>query len=196
MRLIDSDGYGVELTIAGYQFPDHIDPRIRYSWLVIAGTANCPEGNWTFRWQALSLDDTVELADWLGRIATEAGPSGEGVAGPSGEGVAGPSGEGVAGPSGEGVAEPSSAAVVGPARLTFTEPNLSLTATRSGGEVELAIGLDLEFSPPWDRRAAAGSPFIVTTRLPPADIATAAKDLGAEVDSYLPPGGRLLGRAR
>ncbi|MGW5388055.1 WapI family immunity protein [Nocardia sp. NPDC003963] len=164
MRLIDSDGYGVELTIAGYQFPDHIDPRIRYSWLVIAGTANCPEGNWSFRWQALSLDDTVDLADWLRRIAAEAGPSG--------------------------------APIDGPARLAFTEPNLGFTATRAGGEIELAIGLDLEFSPPWNRRATAGSPFVVTARLSPADIATAAKDLGAEVDSYLPPGGRPLGRPR
>ncbi|MGW4070771.1 WapI family immunity protein [Nocardia grenadensis] len=164
MRLIDSDGYGVELSVAGYQFPDHIDPRIRYSWLVIAGTANCPDGNWSFRWQALSLDDTVELADWLGRIAAEA--------------------------------EPAGASTDGPARLAFTEPDLSFTATRTGSAIELRIGLDLEFSPPWDRRATAGSPYIVTARLAAADIATAAKDLGAEVDSYLPPGGSLLGRAR
>ncbi|MET8800680.1 hypothetical protein ABZV91_30370 [Nocardia sp. NPDC004568] len=164
MRLIDSDGYGVELSVAGYQFPDHIDPRIRYSWLVIAGTANSPDGNWFFRWQALSLDDTIELADWLRRIAAEAQPGGT----------------------------PAD----GPARLAFTEPNLSFTATRAGSEIELRIGLDLEFSPPWDRRAAAGSPYIVTARLSAADIATAAKDLGAEVDSYLPPGGSLIGRPR
>lgn len=162
MRLIDSDGYGVELSVAGYQFPDHIDPRIRYGWLVIAGTANCPAGNWSFRWQALTLDESVELADWLKRVAAEAEPDGEPAA--------------------------------GPARLTFTEPNLGLTATRSGGAVELAIALDLEFSPPWDRRNDGDSPFVVTARLAPADIATAAKDLGAEVDGYLPPGGRLPGR--
>lgn len=154
----------MELSVAGYQFPDHIDPRIRYSWLVIAGSANCPEGNWAFRWQALSLDDAVELAGWLRRIAEEAEPGGEPVG--------------------------------GPARLAFTEPNLSFTATRTAGAIELGIGLDLEFSPPWDRRAAAGSPFVVTARLSPGDIATAAKDLGAEVESYLPPGGRLLGRVR
>lgn len=142
--------------MAGYQFPDHIDPRIRYSWLVIAGTANCPEGAWTFRWQALTLDDAVELADWLGRIAAEA--------------------------------EPADDTARGSARLDFTEPNLSFTATRTGTEVELGIGLDLEFSPPWNRRATAGRPFVVTARLAPADIATAAKEFGAEVDGYLPPG--------
>ncbi|WUI31051.1 hypothetical protein OG804_25210 [Nocardia sp. NBC_00416] len=154
----------MELSVAGYQFPDHIDPRIRYSWLVIAGAANCPEGNWSFRWQALTLDDAVELADWLRRIAAEAEPSGEPVG--------------------------------GPARLDFTEPNLSFTASRAAGAVEVEIGLDLEFSPPWNRRATAGSPFVVTARLSPADLATAAKDLGAEVDGYLPPGGPLLSRVR
>ncbi|MEU1986351.1 hypothetical protein [Nocardia sp. NPDC019395] len=164
MRLIDSDGYGVELSVAGYQFPDHIDPRIRYSWLIIAGTANCPDGNWSFRWQALTLDDAVELAEWLRRIAAEA--------------------------------EPSGGEVPGPARLVFTEPNLSFAATPVAGAVEMRIGLDLEFSPPWNRRAEAGSPVVITARLTPADIATAAKDLGTEVDAYLPPGGRLLGRAR
>ncbi|MGW0182135.1 WapI family immunity protein [Nocardia sp. NPDC003345] len=162
MRLIDSDGYGVELSVAGYQFPDHIDPRIRYGWLVIAGTANCPEGNWSFRWQALTLDESVELADWLKRIAAEAEPDGEPAA--------------------------------GPARLAFTEPNLGFTATRSGDAVELAIALNLEFSPPWDRRTDGDSPFVVTVRPAPADIATAAKELGAEVDGYLPPGGRIPGR--
>ncbi|MEU4316740.1 hypothetical protein [Nocardia sp. NPDC024068] len=162
MRLIDSDGFGVELSVAGYQFPDHIDPRIRYGWLVIAGVANCPEGNWSFRWQALTLDESVELADWLKRIAAEA--------------------------------DGDDAPVPGPARLTFSEPNLGFTATRGAGAVELAIALDLEFLPPWDRRTDEGSPFVVTARLAPADIATAAKELGAEVDGYLPPGGRLPGR--
>ncbi|WP_280423645.1 WapI family immunity protein [Nocardia carnea] len=164
MRLIDSDGYGVELTVAGYQFPDHIDPRIRYSWLIIAGTANCPEGNWSFRWQALTLDDAVELAEWLRRIAAAAEPGGD--------------------PLPE------------PARLEFTEPNLSFLAASVAGGVELRIGLDLEFSPPWNRRVTAGEPTVVTTRLGAAQLTTAAEDLGAEVGSYLPPGGRLLGRVR
>lgn len=155
MRLIDSDGYGVELSVAGYQFPDHIDPRIRYSWLVIAGTANCPEGSWAFRWQALTLDDAVELADWLRRIAADV--------------------------------ESASDTARGCARLDFTEPDLSFTATRDGSEVELGIGLDLEFSPPWDRRVTAGRPFVVTARLTPADIATAGEEFGAEVAGYLPP---------
>ena len=164
MRLIDSDGYGVELTVAGYQFPDHIDPRIRYSWLVIAGTANSPEGKWSFRWQALTLDDAVELAEWLRRIAAGAEPGGD--------------------------SPPESA------RLGFTEPNLSFAAKAAAGAVELRIGLDLEFSPPWNRRVAAGEPTVVTARLGAAELTTAAEDLGAEVGSFLPPGGRPMGRVR
>ena len=163
MRLIDSDGYGVELAIAGYQFPDHIDPRIRYGWLVIAGTANCPAGTWSFRWQALTLDDTAELADWLDRIAGQAQPGGAGH-------EAG--------------------------RLSFTEPNLSFTALPDGGVVELRIGLDLEFSPPWQHRTEPGEPFVVTSRLTAPDIATAAKQLRAELAGYLPPRGRIPGRPR
>ncbi|MBF6349624.1 MULTISPECIES: WapI family immunity protein [Nocardia] len=164
MRLIDSDGYGVELSVAGYQFPDHIDPRIRYSWLIIAGTAHCAEGAWTFRWQALTLDDAVELAEWLRRIAAAAEPGGD--------------------PLPE------------PARLGFTEPNLSFTATSVAGAVELRIGLDLEFSPPWNRRVTAGEPTVVPARLGAGELMTAAAALDAEVGSYLPPGGRLLGRVR
>ncbi|MFE2130931.1 WapI family immunity protein [Streptomyces amritsarensis] len=69
MRLIGSDGHGVELGVGGYQFPDAVDPRQRQSWLIVEGSAHCPQGAWSFRWQALTADDAVELARWLGRAA-------------------------------------------------------------------------------------------------------------------------------
>lgn len=62
MRLIGSDGQGVELGIVDYQFPDAADPRQRRSWLVVEGSAHCPQGTWSFRWPALTADDAVELA--------------------------------------------------------------------------------------------------------------------------------------
>ncbi|MDX3539026.1 hypothetical protein PV721_32785 [Streptomyces sp. MB09-01] len=71
MRLIGSDGYGVELGVAGYQFPEAVDPQQRQSWLVVEGSAHCPQGTWSFRWQALTADDAVELALWLGRAAAQ-----------------------------------------------------------------------------------------------------------------------------
>jgi hypothetical protein len=65
VKLIGEDGYGVELGVVDYQFPDAVDPRQRRSWLVVEGTARCPQGMWTFRWQALTCDDAVSLARWL-----------------------------------------------------------------------------------------------------------------------------------
>jgi hypothetical protein len=72
MRLIGGDGQGVELGIVDYQFPDAADPRQRRSWLVVEGTAHCPRGTWSFRWPALTADDAVELARWLGQAAARA----------------------------------------------------------------------------------------------------------------------------
>ncbi|MFF3075437.1 hypothetical protein [Kitasatospora sp. NPDC057936] len=74
MRLIGSNGHGVELGVVGYQFPDAVDPRRRQSWLVVEGSAHCPQGTWSFRWQALTADDAVELARWPGQAAAH--PSG------------------------------------------------------------------------------------------------------------------------
>jgi hypothetical protein len=81
MRLIGSDGHGVELGVVGYQFPDAVDLQQRQSWLVIEGSASCPEGTWSFRWQALTAEDAVELARWLQRSAaqpTDGGHDGSG----------------------------------------------------------------------------------------------------------------------
>lgn len=163
MKLIDCDGYGVELSVADYQFPEHTDPRIRYSWLVIAGSAYCPLGNWSFRWQALTLDDAVELGHWLRCLAERDIDAVDGHDGTAGS-----------------------------AKLTFTEPNLTFAGgRRAEGDIDLRIGLDLEFSPPWRKRTSAGDPSVVTIRLAPEAVAMAATEWTAEVDGYLPPGGRL-----
>ncbi|MCX4404438.1 MULTISPECIES: hypothetical protein [unclassified Streptomyces] len=65
MRLIDSDGHGIELRVTDYQFPDAAHMGKRRSWLIVEGTANCPQGAWTFRWQALTPEDAIALATWL-----------------------------------------------------------------------------------------------------------------------------------
>lgn len=65
MRLIDSDGNGIELRVTDYQFPDAAHMGKRRSWLIVEGTANCPQGAWTFRWQALTPEDATALATWL-----------------------------------------------------------------------------------------------------------------------------------
>lgn len=73
MRLIDCDGHGIELGVVNYQFPDDAHEGKRRSWLIIEGTAHCPQGAWTFRWQALTPEDAVVLATWLRDIARAPG---------------------------------------------------------------------------------------------------------------------------
>ncbi|WP_026402601.1 WapI family immunity protein [Actinomadura rifamycini] len=150
MRLIDASGHGVELRVTGYQFPD--DPARRYSWHMVEGSATCPEGAWTFRYPALTCDDSPHVAVWLRRAARSADAPAD------------------AGP---------------PAGLRFTEPNLTLAvAGRSSGLVTLDVGLDLEFSPPWDHRHRAGDPYVVRCRLAPRRIEEAAGDWEREIAPY------------
>lgn len=152
VRLIDSDGHGVELGVAGYQLPDAIEPQHRQSWLIIEGTAHSPEGTWSFRWQALTADDAVELARWLTRTASE--------------------------PSGASNASN---------HLAFTEPNLAFAlASTDSSLLELRVGLDLEFSPPWRRHVRSGDPFEVTCWPTPESVLNAATAWAAEIKPYPP----------
>jgi hypothetical protein len=64
---------------------------------------------------------------------------------------------------------------VGQAVLSFTEPNLGLrVADRFADHVMLRVELDLEFSPPWERRRSAGDPFILAIRVPRQGLLVAA----------------------
>jgi hypothetical protein len=78
MRLIGSDGHGVALGVVDYQFPDAPHQGQRQSWLIVQGSASCPQGTWSFRWQALTADDAVVLADWLRSAAGLASVDGPG----------------------------------------------------------------------------------------------------------------------
>lgn len=72
-----------------------------------------------------------------------------------------------------------------PAALRFTEPNLSMAvADRSSGMVALDIGLDLEFSPPWQYRRLAGTPYAVHCRLTPRRLDECAADWERETAPY------------
>ncbi|MFD4352374.1 hypothetical protein ACFWPX_07430 [Nocardia sp. NPDC058518] len=152
MRLIGSDGYGIELGVAGYQFPDAVDPQQRRSWLVITGTAHSPQGTWPFRWQALTPEDAVALGQWL-HHASDISTDNE----------------------------------CRSARISFTEPNLTFSyVTAQAALIDLSIGLDLEFSPPWRRHARAGDPFVISCRVDAEVMSTAADDWTAEIGSYPP----------
>lgn len=152
MRLIGSDGFGVELGVVDYQFPDAGDPQKRRSWLVIHGSAHSPQGTWHFRWQALTPEDAIELARWLRQAASQ--PAADEQRG---------------------------------AQLTFTEPNLTFTLARTNADlIDLRIGLDLEFSPPWRRHIRADDPYVISCRLTAESVSTAAADWAAEIRSYPP----------
>jgi hypothetical protein len=159
MQLISSDGYGIEIQAIGYQFPEDPDERIRRSWLMIDGTANCAEGTWHFRWQALTPEEAVELSNWLRKAAAGEIPA------PS---AAGPHAAGHNGPY-------------------FTEPNLTLTLVGyQQQEAVLRIGLDLEFSPPWRKHNRAGDPFVIQCSRSAADLLKAANDWDTQIAPFPP----------
>ncbi|WP_037604342.1 WapI family immunity protein [Streptacidiphilus rugosus] len=67
MKRIGGNGPGLEPGIVDYQFPGAADPRQRRSRLVAKGAAHCPEAMRSFRRPALTADDAVDLARWLGQ---------------------------------------------------------------------------------------------------------------------------------
>ena len=65
LTLGSTRGDSLRLAIDGYQFPDHDDPRRRYSWYMVEGGATLDGQAWDFRWQALTCDTPPLLVGWL-----------------------------------------------------------------------------------------------------------------------------------
>lgn len=65
MRLVGLDGDSLSLTIAGYQFPDAENPQQRYSWHNIEGEATKGDETWSFRYPALTCDESARVAPWI-----------------------------------------------------------------------------------------------------------------------------------
>jgi hypothetical protein len=68
MRLTGSAD-ALTLRITGYQFPDAKDPRKRFSWHMADGEAACPRGSWSFRFPALTCDESPRISAWLREVA-------------------------------------------------------------------------------------------------------------------------------
>ena len=150
-------GYGVDMRVVGYQFPDADDPVKRYSWHMVEGTATCAEGSWSCRYPALTCDESPRLSGWLREVAdaVESRLAGAG-----------------------GTAWPT-------ATLTFLEPNLSLTVVGWARKaVVIDVGLDLEFAPPWQPRRAAGNPYRVRCEVDREHLLQAAEEWDAEIAPY------------
>ena len=69
MDLISTTGDELRLSIQGYQYPDAAQPAKRYSWHMISGSAHTADQSWTFRYPALTCDESPRLARWLRRAA-------------------------------------------------------------------------------------------------------------------------------
>lgn len=65
MLLRDAMGHGVEVRVTGYQFPDADNARQRYSWHMVEGHGWAGEGDWAFRFAALTCDETPLVGRWL-----------------------------------------------------------------------------------------------------------------------------------
>jgi hypothetical protein len=128
MELRSVTGDFLECHVDGYQFPDADDPAQRYSWHIVSGRAQCRYGQWSFRWQALTCDESPRIAKWLRQVADwlDADPGHDRTKWLFGD---------------------------RPRHLAFTEPNLTF---RVGGETGrravVRVDLDCEFRPPWHLR--------------------------------------------
>lgn len=73
VRLVADDENALELSVAGYQFPEAEDPTKRYSWHVVTGQATSDGESWTFRYPALTCEESPRLSAWLRAVADATG---------------------------------------------------------------------------------------------------------------------------
>jgi hypothetical protein len=70
MRLESSDGVSaLELTIAGYEFPDNLSDRDTANWLEFDLRVRTPHGQGTSRVGLMRTWDTADFADWLDALS-------------------------------------------------------------------------------------------------------------------------------
>lgn len=176
MRLGGPDGAGIDLDIAGYEFPlDRLGPdpdEWDANWLVIRGRAwTCDGRSWAFRDPALVTWEAAELLDWLQDDARSTAPDLDVVLGR----VTPPDG----GPPWED----------DPARghwLAFTEPNLALATATSPGGLRLLVGLALECAAPEVRSGDAVGWSWLDLPWSGAAAAEAAADWARQLQAHPP----------
>ncbi|MBW6440206.1 hypothetical protein KZ829_41425 [Actinoplanes hulinensis] len=157
MRLIDTAGHELVLRVVGYQSPEAEDLRLRNSWHMLEGTAATHEGSWSFRYPALTCDESPMVSTWLRNVA---------------------------GSLTTGDTTPDPRRPVSDS-LSFVEPNLALRFIgEQAGLAEIEIMLDLEFKPPWRPDRHAGAPLVLRYLLLPGALERAAADWDREVQRY------------
>jgi hypothetical protein len=164
VHLQNSTGDSLTLHLDGYQFADAADLRKRHSWHLPRGTARCQYGEWSFRWQALTCDESPLISGWLRRVADwlDTAP-------------------------GQDRMDPREQYKDGPPDLGFMEPNIRF---RVEGELDrtavVRIDLDLEFRPPWHLPPGryVGDEYSLRLRLTAGHLRAAADEWDQEVAAF------------
>lgn len=165
MELRSTTGDSLELHIDGYQFPEADDPGQRYSWHMVSGRAHSRYGEWSFRWQALTCDESPRISEWLRRVADwiEANPR-------------------------TGPWKPDETVRRRPTQeLWFTEPNLRFSVEGESEErAILRVDLDCEFRPPWHLRPGGygGDEYPLRLLMAPDDLRRGAGEWDLDVDRF------------
>lgn len=83
MKFGSASSESFRLAVDGFQFPDAVDPRERFSWYVVDGSVTTDGQAWDFTWAALTCHTAPLICSWLFEVAswverhprTEAPPS-------------------------------------------------------------------------------------------------------------------------
>ncbi|MFN8075369.1 MAG: hypothetical protein U0Q15_08130 [Kineosporiaceae bacterium] len=154
MLLRSTDGTELELTVAGYEFPDLAELADASdwdaNWLVVAGRLVLADGRtWSFRDPSLVVDEAQQLGRWLLAAADGRVPE-------------------------VPVAEPKEPA--DRRMLVFVEPNLAFSvARREAGSVAVRVWLSHETVAPWVEEPWAFDAQEIVLVVPAAELAAAGK---------------------
>jgi hypothetical protein len=147
-------GDQLQLGIVGYQFPDASDPRKRYSWYVLGGSATASGQSWEFQWQALTCDDAPLISDWFRQLASWASEP-----------------AGVSAPDAPWLIEPN---------LQFRSPSKRAGLVQLVVELDLEFLPPERRS----GRAGAGRPEVLTLMVTPDELMDAADDFEATIERF------------
>jgi hypothetical protein len=71
VKLLSTEGFGLDLDVTGYQYPELADPDDG-NWLRVVGRVEHPRGGWRFDDPCLTTSELVQLAGWFDGVANGA----------------------------------------------------------------------------------------------------------------------------
>ncbi|MBX0300747.1 hypothetical protein K2F54_12265 [Cryobacterium sp. 1639] len=159
MELIDMSGAArLVLHPVSYEFENAIGNVWDDNWLVIAGEVACEGHEWSFQEPSLLVDEAVEIANWLERVATRV----------------------------EAPTKSDPIGTVD-ASLAFVEPNLAFSVLRYGQDTAvIRVHFSAESLPPdyFERVAEAADPILAEMQVTLAAAASAAVIWRKQIAAY------------